>query len=150
MKKRRVFSRDFKLAAVKKVVAKGLSVTEVARDRSLRLTSHAKSSNKQSPPASRIFGFKLERKIHNLASLLAELASTLLMTGAVCWLLALKERKPLNEAAFRWRIVVFLSNGRSLCSKREFWLFYFRQLQRTVAIGAEERKAISVSLAVSG
>ena len=32
MKKRRVFSRDYKLAAVKKVLEKGLSVTEVARD----------------------------------------------------------------------------------------------------------------------
>jgi transposase len=38
MKKRRVFSRDFKLAAVKKVVEKGLGVTEVARDLGIRDT----------------------------------------------------------------------------------------------------------------
>jgi transposase-like protein len=38
MKKRRIFSRDFKLAAVKKVVEKGLAVTEVARDLGIRDT----------------------------------------------------------------------------------------------------------------
>ena len=38
MKKRRVFSRDYKLAAVKKVLEKGLSVTEVARDLGIRDT----------------------------------------------------------------------------------------------------------------
>jgi transposase-like protein len=38
MKKRRIFSREFKLAAVKKVVEKGLAVTEVARDLGIRDT----------------------------------------------------------------------------------------------------------------
>jgi transposase-like protein len=32
MKQRRIFSREFKLAAVKKIVERGLSATEVARD----------------------------------------------------------------------------------------------------------------------
>jgi transposase-like protein len=32
MKQRRIFSREFKLAAVKKIVEQGLSATEVARD----------------------------------------------------------------------------------------------------------------------
>jgi transposase len=38
MKKRRVFSREYKLAAVKKVMEKGLTVTEVARDLGIRDT----------------------------------------------------------------------------------------------------------------
>ncbi len=38
MNKRRTFSRDYKLAAVKKVVEKGLSVAEVARDLGIRDT----------------------------------------------------------------------------------------------------------------
>ncbi len=38
MNKRRSFSRDYKLAAVKKVVEKGLSVAEVARDLGIRDT----------------------------------------------------------------------------------------------------------------
>jgi transposase len=38
MKKRRIFSRDYKLAAIKKVLDKGLSVTEVARDLRIRDT----------------------------------------------------------------------------------------------------------------
>ncbi len=36
MNKRRSFSRDYKLAAVRKIVEKGLSVTEVARDLGIR------------------------------------------------------------------------------------------------------------------
>lgn len=36
MKKRRKFSRDYKLAAVKKVIEKGLSYREVARDLGIR------------------------------------------------------------------------------------------------------------------
>jgi hypothetical protein len=36
MSKRRTFSREFKLAAVKKVVEKGLSCAEVARDLGIR------------------------------------------------------------------------------------------------------------------
>ena len=36
MKKRRTFSRDYKLAAVKKVVEQGLSCAEVARDLGIR------------------------------------------------------------------------------------------------------------------
>ena len=36
MKQRRAFSREFKLAAVKKVVEQGLSFAEVARDLDLR------------------------------------------------------------------------------------------------------------------
>jgi transposase-like protein len=38
MKKRRIFSREFKLAAVKKIVEQGLSATEVARDLGIRST----------------------------------------------------------------------------------------------------------------
>jgi len=36
MKQRRIFSREFKLAAVKKIVEQGLSATEVARDLGIR------------------------------------------------------------------------------------------------------------------
>ncbi len=36
MKKRRTFSREFKLAAVKKVVERGMSCSEVARDLGIR------------------------------------------------------------------------------------------------------------------
>ncbi len=36
MSKRRVFSRDYKLAAVKKVVEQGLSYSQVARDLGIR------------------------------------------------------------------------------------------------------------------
>ena len=38
MKKRRTFSRDFKLAAVKKVIEQGLSYCEVARELGVRDT----------------------------------------------------------------------------------------------------------------
>jgi len=38
MKKRRTFARDYKLAAVKKVIEQGLSYTEVARDLGIRDT----------------------------------------------------------------------------------------------------------------
>jgi transposase-like protein len=38
MRKRRVFSRDYKLPAVKKLLEKGLSVAEVARDLGIRDT----------------------------------------------------------------------------------------------------------------
>jgi transposase len=38
MKQRRIFSREFKLAAVKKIVEQGLSATEVARDLGIRST----------------------------------------------------------------------------------------------------------------
>ncbi len=38
MKKRRTFSREFKLAAVKKVIEQGLSYCEVARDLGVRDT----------------------------------------------------------------------------------------------------------------
>jgi transposase-like protein len=38
MKQRRIFSREFKLAAVKKVIEQGLSATEVARDLGIRST----------------------------------------------------------------------------------------------------------------
>ena len=38
MKKRRTFSRDYKLAAVKKVLERGLSYAEVARDLGIRDT----------------------------------------------------------------------------------------------------------------
>ena len=38
MKKRRTFSRDYKLAAVKKVLEQGLSCAEVARDLGIRDT----------------------------------------------------------------------------------------------------------------
>jgi transposase len=36
MKQRRIFSREFKLAAVKKVIEQGLSATAVARDMGIR------------------------------------------------------------------------------------------------------------------
>jgi transposase len=36
MKQRRIFSREYKLAAVKKIVEQGLSATEVARDLGIR------------------------------------------------------------------------------------------------------------------
>jgi transposase len=38
MKQRRIFSREFKFAAVKKVIEQGLSATEVARDLGIRST----------------------------------------------------------------------------------------------------------------
>jgi transposase-like protein len=39
MQKRRSFSREFKLSAVRKVMEKGLTVTEVAKELGIRDTS---------------------------------------------------------------------------------------------------------------